>query len=80
MLMIEKAEYLRDYKVRVVFNDGRRAEFDFEPLIRTYPAFSALSDVDLFKDFTLTDTLEWNGGQIDIAPEYLYDHAAFVHE
>ena len=24
--------------------------------------------------FTVTDTIEWENGRIDIAPEYIYEH------
>ena len=47
---------------------------DFEPLTRQYPVFRPLQDLRLFQDFVVTDTLEWDNGKIDIAPEYIYEH------
>ena len=47
---------------------------DFLPLIRKYPVYAPLKDVNVFKNFVVTDTLEWNDGAIDIAPEYIYEH------
>ena len=71
---IIKAEYLDGYRIRVVFDDGVRKIFDFKLLIDNYPVFGPLKDIRLFRSFTLTDTLEWDNGKIDIAPEYLYEN------
>lgn len=37
------------------------------------PTISELSN-GIFRQFVLTDTLEWLDGAIDIAPEYIYEH------
>ena len=74
MLKIIKAEYLKDYQVKVVFSDGECRIFDFSPVIARYPVFKELSDPAKFRSYVLTDTLEWNNGEIDIAPEYLYEN------
>lgn len=42
------------------------------------PVFKPLENIDLFKKFTVTDTLEWDNGNIDIAPEYLYENGVKV--
>lgn len=74
MLKIVKADYLKDYQVKVVFSDGACRIFDFSPVIAKYPVFKELSDPAKFRSYVLTDTLEWNDGEIDIAPEYLYEN------
>ena len=74
MLRITSADYLQDYKIRVSFNDGANRVFDFLPVIEKYTVFKVLSDVELLKSFILTDTLEWNDGELDIAPEYIYQN------
>lgn len=71
MLKITLAEYIQDYRIRVRFNNGVERVFDFLPVIEKYPVFKVLKDINLLKSFVLTDTLEWNNGELDIAPEYI---------
>lgn len=73
-LEIIKAEYLDGYRMLISFNDGQRKVFDFSSLIDKYPVFMPLKNLEIFKSYTITDTLEWNDSTIDIAPEYLYEH------
>jgi len=72
---VMNAEYLGDYKVSVQFNDGVRKIIDFYGLLffHNYPAFLPLKNMENFKNFNVTDTLEWDNGNIDIAPETLYE-------
>ncbi len=72
MLRITSADYLREYKICVCFNDGVKKIFDFLPVIERYTVFKVLKDIELLKNFNVTDTLEWNNGELDIAPEYIY--------
>lgn len=71
---VMKAEYLDGYRIMVSFNGGVRRIVDFTNLINRFPVFKALGDVNVFKKFRVTDTLEWDNGKIDIAPEYLYEN------
>ncbi len=71
---VVKAEYLDAYCIEVWFNDGAQKKVDLSDVIMKYPVFKPLKDIELFKQFTVTDTLEWNEGEIDIAPEYLYSN------
>ncbi|MCQ2306159.1 MAG: DUF2442 domain-containing protein [Bacteroidia bacterium] len=73
-LEITEAEYVDGYRLRVVFNDGIVKEMDFTDVVRKYPVFKPLQNVDSFRKFNVTDTLEWEDGAIDIAPEYVYEH------
>ena len=65
---------MEDYKLWVRFNNGDAKIFDFAPMIES-PAFSPLKDKKVFDsvyiDYGVT---VWKDGEIDIAPEYLYDH------
>ena len=72
---VTKAEYFGDYKVSVLFNNGVKKTVDFYSLlfVKDYPAFRPLKDIEVFKKFTVSDTLEWENGEIDIAPETIYD-------
>jgi hypothetical protein len=72
---VTNAEYIENYKVSVLFNDGIKKTVDFYSLLflNDYPAFRPLKDLEFFKNFKVTDTIEWDNGNIDIAPETIYD-------
>ena len=65
---------LDDYKLWLRFNTGEVKVFDFKHEL-DQPAFSPLKDKELFNsvyiDYGVT---VWNDGDIDIAPEYLYNN------
>ena len=73
-----KAEYLDGFRIEVWFNDGILKIVDLADVIENYPVFKPLSDLHRFKKFRVTDTLEWEDGRIDIAPEYLYENGIQV--
>lgn len=64
----------KNYKILVSFNDGENRVFDFLPVIQKYTVFKVLENIEILKNFVLTDTLEWNNGELDIAPEYIYQN------
>ena len=79
LIWVTAAEYLGGHKLRLSFNDGSRKVFDFSPLIKKFPLYRGLEPTEKFKDFTVTDwTVSWENGEIDIAPEYLYEHGVAV--
>ncbi|MDM8569770.1 DUF2442 domain-containing protein [Thiotrichales bacterium HSG1] len=73
MLFITEAKYLSDYKIEVLFNNGKKGIADlkhvligkvFEPL-KEKTIFSQLKvDVEL-------ETIVWPNG-VDLAPEFIY--------
>lgn len=68
------AHILEAHKLHLTFNDGSCRVFDCLPLIDKYQIFAPLRDKDVFAQFSLDGwTVNWLGGTIDIAPEYLYD-------
>ena len=73
-LEITDAKYIDSYRIWVCFNNGDCRIFDFATIIDKYPVFEPLKDIELLKSFNITDTLEWQNGEIDIAPEYLHEH------
>lgn len=75
---ILSATYLDGYRLNILFTDGARRIMDFSSLIRNYPVFRPLNNIETFKKYVVTDTLEWNNGTIDIAPEYIYEHGVSV--
>lgn len=73
---LTKAEYLRGYKIRLVFDDGTEGVVDFESELWG-EVFEPLKDIDTFRQFTLDQelaTIVWPNGA-DFAPEFLYEKA-----
>jgi len=75
---ISDAKYLDGYRILIKFNDGIRKVVDFAGIVQRYPVFKPLKDISLFRQFKVTDTLEWDNGKIDIAPEYLYENGVLA--
>jgi hypothetical protein len=66
---------LKDHKLWLRFNTGETRVFDFTPLL-TQPVFAPLVNLKVFNsvyiDYGIT---VWNNGEIDIAPEFLYENS-----
>jgi hypothetical protein len=74
LLRVVDVEYLKDFIMRLEFNDGKIKTIDFLPLLKG-KMYEPLKKKENFTQFALTDwTLEWYNGA-DFAPEYLYDCA-----
>ncbi len=72
MLKITDADYIKDYKLLLTFNDGTCKLADLKPYL-TGEVFGVLLDVSKFVQYGLTGyTIEWANGA-DLAPEFLYD-------
>ena len=69
---------LDDYNLWVKFSTGEAKIFDFKPLLNT-PGFAPLKDESVFNqvyiDYGVT---VWQEGDIDIAPEKLYEEGVTV--
>ena len=64
---------LSDFRLWIRFNNNEAQIFDFKPLLNT-PAFAPLADPDTFKGVYIDYGVpSWNDGDIDIAPETLYE-------
>ena len=73
MLHITEAKYLTDYKVQVVFNDGKEGVADLSDALRG-PVFEPLKDKKLFAQLRVDEEMEtitWPNGA-DLAPEFVY--------
>ena len=69
--LVVRAEYRGEYRVHLVFHDGRSKTVDFACWL-TGPIFEPLEDLDYFRRFFLeAGTVTWPNGA-DIAPEALY--------
>ena len=78
MVWLTDAEYVRDYVVRMRFNDGLTKTIDLKEKIFNdhRDIFKALRDIKLFRQFRFnpeSDTIEWPNGA-DLAPEFLYHY------
>lgn len=71
---------LPGYQLWVRFSTGEAKLIDFSPLLDA-PAFRPLRDQDVWNgvyiDYGMT---VWSDGEIDIAPEYLYQHGVPAEE
>jgi hypothetical protein len=73
ILHIKELKYIGDYRVEVIFNDGRKGVADLADALRG-PVFESLRDMTRFSQLKLDTQLEtiiWPNGA-DLAPEYLY--------
>lgn len=62
------------HKLWVRFLNGETKVFDFTPLLNT-PAFQPLQNIETFRSVYIDYGVPvWNDGDIDIAPEYLYQN------
>ena len=75
-LHIKNAKYIRDYKVEVAFNNGRKGVADLSSALKG-SVFEPLKDTSEFSSFTVDEelkTIVWSNGA-DLAPEYVYFQA-----
>ena len=73
-LHIETVHYLDDYKLELVFNDGKQKIVDLRDELYG-AAFEPLKDKSFFQKVSInpeTQTIEWPNGA-DFAPEFLYE-------
>ncbi len=71
LIWITQAEYLSDYKIQLVFNNGFKGIVDLKNSLKG-DLFEPLRDKNYFKRFKKNAwTIEWDS-KADFAPEYLY--------
>jgi hypothetical protein len=72
MESVTKVHAREDFKIELVFSTGEIRLFDVSPYLER-GVFKRLKDVSLFKQaYVAYDTVCWPGN-LDIAPETLYD-------
>ncbi len=77
---VVEAEYIKDYTIKLKFNDGTVKIVDLESYAERGGIFSRLKDKEFFKKFFIDlNTLSWPNGA-DIAPERLYEIGKEVSE
>ena len=73
-LRVRSVQPLTDHILKVSFSTGETKQVDFKPLLST-PAFAPLVDERLFNAVYVDYGCPvWDDGNIDIAPEYLYQN------
>ena len=78
LLEISGVRPLEDFNLWVRFSTGEVKIFDFKPLLKE-PGFVPLQDDKVFRSVYIDDGCTvWNDGDIDIAPEYLYENGVAV--
>lgn len=71
-LKVVSADYIKDYTLRLTFNNGKVLFVDFVPLMQK-GICRKLQDMDYFRSYTLDPyTVDWNN-EIGFAPEFLYE-------
>lgn len=71
-LEVIKADYLGDYRLCILFNNGEERIVDLQKSLNG-EIFQPLKDKEYFKRYHIHfNTLEWENGA-DFAPEYLYE-------
>ena len=73
-LHVTNVTYLKDYKLRLTFDDGAIKDIDLQNELHGQ-VFEPLKDIELFKQVNVnpdTNTIEWPNGA-DLAPEFLYE-------
>ena len=69
---------MNDYKIKLIFSTGEEKVFDAKSLFR-FPVFQALQDENIFKNMAVLDgTIAWLEGDLDLAPETLYEESVAV--
>ena len=73
---VVEARYERDYRIRLTFEDGQSGVVDLADYVSDRTVFAPFSDIDYFRRFQVdAGALVWGNGELDIAPERLYELA-----
>ena len=71
-LEVSQANYLREYKINLIFNTGESKIVDLSQELIGH-VFEPLKDISFFRSFTIKyNTIEWSNGA-DFAPEFLLE-------
>lgn len=77
LISVEQADYLDEYKIRLLFNDGTMQIIDLKNFILSSlnPHINKYQDIELFKQFQITDgDLEWNDYDLCFPIADLYEN------
>lgn len=72
-IAVQAVKPLDDMMMIVTFESGEKRLFDATQLL-AYPAFQRLKDDEIFKNAKVEyGVVTWDDGEIDIAPETMYE-------
>jgi len=74
---IVNARYIKEYKIELTFDNGRKGVVDFRDYAGKDGVFARFTDIEYFKQFSLNKelgVLTWPD-DVDSAPEVLYHEA-----
>ena len=72
---VKAVKPLDDMMMIVTFNSGEKRLYDATQLL-AFPAFQPLKDEKVFKNAKVEyGAVTWNNGEIDIAPETMYENS-----
>ncbi|MFZ4592393.1 MAG: DUF2442 domain-containing protein [Ignavibacteria bacterium] len=80
-IKIIKADYLNEYKLKLIFSDGKTNVVDFETFLLSAknPMASKYKDIQEFKKFDLTyGDLQWNDYEMCFPIWDLYEKQSLV--
>lgn len=74
-ISVQAVKPLDDMMMIVTFSSGEKRLYDATQLL-TYPAFQPLKNEEIFKNAKVEfGIVTWADGEIDIAPETMYDNS-----
>jgi hypothetical protein len=74
-MKIEKVNYVSDYLLKVIFDDGKQIYADFKEFITKslQPMTNQFKDIERFKKVSVDNGhLTWEDGQMDISCHSIY--------
>jgi len=79
-LKVIAVKTMEDYKLWIKFSNNEQRIFDFKPLL-AFPCYEPLKEETVFNSvFIERGIVVWEDGNIDIAPEKLYEDGAIVKD
>ena len=80
-MKVKKAEYVKDYKIKLLFSDGMTKLVDFKPFLKDAKnLFIPLLNIEYFKSFAVDDTtISWPN-EVDFCPDVLYEIGVDISE
>ena len=80
-MRVKKAEYIKDYKIKLLFSDGITKIVDFKTFLKdAKDLFLPLLDVEYFKRFSVDDTTICWPNEVDFCPDVLYEIGKEIQE
>jgi len=80
-MKVKKAEYVKDYKIKLLFSDGVTKIVDFKTFLKDAKnLFLPLLDLEYVKRFSVDDTTICWPNEVDFCPDVLYEIGKEIEE